>query len=56
MRTKHLKMHLSNKVINSLKYLLCEILRELGYNEKLIAKGNFNNIINIALNIRIIKI
>ena len=39
MRTKHIKLHLNNKIINSLKYLLCEILRDLGYNEKLIAKG-----------------
>ena len=38
-----MKMHLSNKVINSLKYLLCEILRELGHSETLIAKGNFYN-------------
>ena len=39
MRNKHMKLHLSNKVISMQKYLLCEILRDLGYNENIITKG-----------------
>lgn len=37
-----MKLHLKNKIINVFKYLMCDILRELGLNEDLIAKGFFN--------------